>query len=123
MASLPSPVPPTNSPEMRDLKWSQAEKNIARKAFDLALQQEFKKAIQKTKELAENIEEPQDLWNIEEYLTNCRKSIDRQYDYRYSVLPMVFGILIREGKLSEKDLTGLGEDKLRFIRGYSTEHL
>jgi hypothetical protein len=29
------------------------------------------------------------------------------YDYRYSVLPLVFGNLIREGRLSEEELHGL----------------
>jgi hypothetical protein len=30
-----------DGPTMRDLKWSRAEKTLARKAFDLALQREF----------------------------------------------------------------------------------
>jgi hypothetical protein len=31
----------------------------------------------------------------------------------------VFGSLIREGRLSEKELQGLGEDKLESIRSYA----
>jgi len=63
-----------------------------------------------------NIEQPTDLWDLEHYLTESRKRIDRTYDYRYSVLTDVFGRLIREGRLSEKELQGLGEDKLESIR-------
>ena len=59
-----------------------------------------------------NIEQPTDLWDLEHYLTESRKRIDRTYDYRYSVLTDVFGRLIREGRLSEKELQGLGEDKI-----------
>jgi hypothetical protein len=68
--------------------------------------------------MAGKIEQPADLWNLESYLTESRKEIDRKYDYRYSVLVGVFGRLVREGLLSEEELRGLGEDKLEFIRSY-----
>jgi len=40
----------------------------------------------------------------------------RLYNFRYSVLPAVFARLVREGRLKEGDLYGLGEDKLAVIR-------
>jgi hypothetical protein len=102
--------------DMRSLNWSSAEKAIARKAFNRALQQELQSVIEKTKKLSAKITEPDDLWKLESYLSHRREEIDRDYDYRYSVLPMVFGRLIREGRLTEQDLQGLGEDKLFYIR-------
>lgn len=66
--------------------------------------------------MAEKIEQPSDLWELERYLTERRKEIDRQYDYRYSVLLSVFADLIQKGRLREKDLEGLSEEKLRHIR-------
>lgn len=105
---------------MRDLKWSPAEKAIARKAFDRALQRELEVVIRKAQEMAGKIEQPSELWELEYYLTQRRQEIDRQYDYRYSVLPMVFGDLIRQGRLREEDLHGLAEDKLRYICQYAT---
>jgi|ERR1035437_9877194 Asp-tRNA(Asn)/Glu-tRNA(Gln) amidotransferase B subunit len=95
---------------IRHLKWSHAEKQIARKAFELALDREFRNVIRRAKDMAGNIEQPTDLWDLEHYLTESHKRIDRTYDYRYSVLTDVFGRLIREGRLSEKELQGLGED-------------
>lgn len=62
------------------------------------------------------MKEPADLWDLERYLTQRRKEIDRKYDYRYSQLTHVFGKLLHEGRLSEGELRGLGEDKLRSIR-------
>jgi hypothetical protein len=56
---------------------------------------------------------------LEYYLTRRRQEIDRQYDYRYSVLPEVFGILIRKGRIREEDLHGLGADKLHYIQAYA----
>jgi hypothetical protein len=101
---------------MRDLTWSPAEKKIARRAFDLALSREFDAITHEVKRRAADIKDRSALWELEDYLTKSRKQIESKYDYRYSVLPMVFGILIREGRLSEEELRGLGEDKLDYIR-------
>ena len=65
--------------------------------------------------MAARIEQPSDLWELERYLTERRKEIDRQYDYRYSVLIFVFAELIQKGRLREQDLQGLSEEKLRHI--------
>jgi hypothetical protein len=89
------------------------------KAFELALDREFRSVIRRAKDMAGQIEQPTDLWDLEHYLTESRKRIDRTYDYRYSVLTDVFGRLVREGRLSEDELQGLGEDKLQSIRSYA----
>jgi len=100
---------------IRSLKWSGAEKVIARKAFKRALQQDLGAIIRQAKKMAGRIEQPSDLWELERYLTERRKEIDRQYDYRYSVLLFVFADLIQKGRLGEQDLQGLSEEKLRHI--------
>jgi hypothetical protein len=119
MASLPSPESRDVQEMIRHLKWSHAEKQIARKAFELALDREFQSVIQRAKDMAGKIEQPTDLWELEHYLTQSRKKIDRTFDYRYSVLTEVFGRLIRERRLSEKELQGLGQEKLESIRSYT----
>jgi Photoprotection regulator fluorescence recovery protein len=116
MASLPSPESRDVQQMVHHLKWSHAEKQIARKGFELALDREFQSVIRRAKDMAGKIEQPTDLWELEHYLTQSRKKIDRTYDYRYSVLTEVFGRLIREGRLSEKEIRGLGRDKLESIR-------
>jgi hypothetical protein len=115
MASLPRPEVPNTYTTIRSLKWSGAEKVIARKAFEQALQQELEAIVRQAKKMAEKIEQPSDLWELERYLTERRKEIDRQYDYRYSVLIFVFAELIQKGRLREQDLQGLSEEKLRHI--------
>ena len=119
MASLPSPESRDVQEMIRHLQWSHAEKQIARKAFELALDREFQSVIQRAKDMAGKIEQPTDLWELEHYLTQSRKKIDRTFDYRYSVLIEVFGRLIRERRLSEKELQGLGQEKLESIRSYA----
>jgi hypothetical protein len=53
---------------------------------------------------------------LEHYLAERRKAIDRKYDYRYSQLTRIFGRLLHEGRVSEEELRGLGEDKMKAIR-------
>ena len=101
---------------MDELKWSHAEKTVARRAFDLALGKELEALLQEAKGRAARIEEPSELWDLESWLTERRREIDRRYDYRYSILPLVFAQLLRDGRLTENDLHGLGQEKLGLIR-------
>ena len=101
---------------MRDLKWSHSEKTIARRAFDLALSREFDEIFREVKRRAAMLEDRSHLWDLEDYLTKSRKEIDGKFDFRYSVLIEVFASLIWSGRLTEADLSGLGEDKLSAIR-------
>ena len=66
--------------------------------------------------MAKQISAPDDLWDLERYLTQRRKDIDRRYDFRTSRLTQVFGILLSEHRISEEELRGLGEDKRKAIR-------
>jgi hypothetical protein len=102
-----------------NLHWSQAEKRVARKAFDLALNRELEAVMLEARKRTQNMKQPSDLWNLESYLTERRKRIDRQFDYRYSVLIQVFGELLHRSRLSEEDLQGLSDDKLEAIRRYA----
>ena len=104
---------------MAHLTWSQTEKAIARKVFESALRQELESVVRETKEMAAKIKQVSDVWELEQYLTQRRKEIDREYDYRYSVLPEVFGHLIRKGRVRQEDLQGLREDKLDYIQAYA----
>lgn len=101
---------------MRHLKWSESEKKVARRAFDAALRKECTAIMKRLKSLATNAENPEDIWAIHDYLTEQRQSIDAKYDYRYSQLVFVFGRLLREKLIDEKDIEGLAEDKLQPIR-------
>ena len=100
----------------REPTWSSAEKSVARRAFDRALQQEFDAVIAEARRRATAIHSISDVWELESYLTNSRNQIDRQFNYRYSVLIEVFGRLLHEGKLNYEDLQGLDQDKLAEIR-------
>jgi hypothetical protein len=101
---------------MYELNWSHAEKRIARRAFDLALGKELEALVLEAKDRAAKIDEPSELWDLEGWLTERRREIDRRFDYRYSILPLVFAHLLRDGRLTEDDLYGLRQEKLDLIR-------
>src|ERR1700688_4827998 len=99
--------------------WSRSEKTIARKAFDAALRRELHEVIQEAKKMASQIQQSSDLWDLEHYLTERRKDIDRKYDFRGSRLTDVLGRLLYENRLGEEDLRGLREEKMKSIRSFT----
>jgi hypothetical protein len=96
--------------------WSDREKKIARRVFEAALTAELAEVMADFKAKAAAAIEPDDMWSIQEHLFHTRREIDQKYDYRYSQLLLVFGRLVREGRVQEADLAGLSEDKLAAIR-------
>ena len=96
--------------------WSPSEKKIARRAFDAALQREFATLMNRLKEMAVQLATPADTWDMHHYLSGRLRDIERKYDYRYSQLIVVFGRLLRESWIEEKDIEGLAAEKIEAIR-------
>jgi hypothetical protein len=101
------------------MRWSRSEKAVARKAFDAALSRELHEVMQQAKQRVDRMKEPSELWDLELFLTQRRKEIDRKYDSRYSRLPDVLGRLLYEKRLSENDLRGLEDRKLQLTRSFA----
>ena len=99
-------------------QWSSSEKKIARSAFDAALT----KIMAEFKMKANAVTEPSQMWEIEDYLREQRRTLDQMFDYRYSQLILVFAGLIREGYLDEKLLAGLSQDKREEISRFLAWH-
>jgi hypothetical protein len=93
-------------------KWTKKEKAIARRAFENAYTKECKEIINKIREIANDASEPDDIWRLYDFLDEKRKEINIKYDYRYSVLILVFARLLGEGWITVGDLEGLKEDKI-----------
>jgi len=66
--------------------------------------------------MANQIKEPANVCELENYLTRRRKDIDRKYDFRSSRLTRRLGTLLCERRISEEELNALGEEKRRAIR-------
>src|SRR6266849_1381442 len=96
--------------------WSAAEKEAAKRAFDQAYQRKCADVEAQVKKMIANVSSPTDLWQIHDYLSEQRKTMERSFDYRYSVLLSFLGHLLREGWLTEADLAGLQEEKIQEIK-------
>jgi hypothetical protein len=102
--------------QMFNLNWSASEKKIARAAYEDAVEAALAKLMTEFKAKATAAVTPSDMWAVEDYLRQQRREFDETFDYRYSVLPFVFAMLIRQGHLDVRRLSGLSEEKLEIIR-------
>lgn len=101
---------------MKDIQWSNTEKAIARKAFDAAYARECAAIIAELRKMASEAGTPDDIWKIHDYLDRKQRNMGKKYDYRYSMLILVFAQLLKEGWIKETDLVGLRDDKIETIK-------
>jgi len=101
---------------LRELHWSQGEKKCARAAFDAAIVRECAAIRKQVEGMLRSSAEPEEIWRIDDFLSEKRSEFERKYDFRYSVLIGVFGRLLYEGWVTEADLADLKADKLEFVR-------
>lgn len=100
----------------RESQWSPTEKKLARSIFDKALKNEMVNLKAELVKRVSNDMSNREVWDLEYFLVQKRKDIDFKFDYRYSQLIRVFGILVREGLISLEDLSGLRNEKIEAIR-------
>ena len=98
--------------------WSEAEKKIARKAFDRAFERQCDTITEEAKRMLAASSPPHGIWQVHDYLSRERKKVDQTYDYRYSVLISVLAELLRQGWLKRGDLAGLRPDKIESIESW-----
>jgi len=105
---------------MSELRWTKAEKIVAKRVFEKCYQRECEAVLAKLKERVATADKPSDIWLIHDFLTEELKKIEDKYDYRYSILIFVFARLLKEGWLQESDLDGIEEDKIERIKYLAT---
>ena len=101
---------------MMEQNWSKKEKAIAKRAFENAYEKECKDLIEKIQKRASEAKGPPDIWRLRDFLTKRIKEIENKYDYRYSMLILVFARLMQEGWITVDEIEGLSEDKISKIR-------
>lgn len=93
---------------------------MARRVYDGAYRKECTEILNKTKEMLSEMKDPKEIWKVEDYLDEKREEIDAKYDYRYSVLVLVLGRLMREGFIEDSELQGLSQNKIDDIKRISS---
>jgi hypothetical protein len=99
-----------------DTQWSTTEERIAKTAFEQAYSRELEATMAEAKRQANLAQNPEDLWQLNDFLSARRHYLDGKYDDRPEGLVFVFAQLIKEGWLVMAELNGLSADKLSKIR-------
>lgn len=99
-----------------EIVWTKAEKKTARKVFERAFEKQCTAITKEVKKMIVNASTSSDIWRVHDYLSEHRRTVDKIFDYRYSVLLNVFARLLRDGWLTETDLAGLQPDKIEKIK-------
>jgi len=94
--------------------WTKAEKQIAKKVFNLAKSRAYQDLIDTIN--SKVINSQNQIWELRDLLNKKAKEFDDKFDYRYSQLLILFIRYINEGLLSIEELEGLSEDKIYMIR-------
>ena len=89
--------------------WSKADKKVARRLYDAALQAELQELMQQFKARAQAAVEPDDMWATQDFLYKAGQELNRKYDYRYSQLEFLFPRLLNEGRVSRQDVRAFSE--------------
>ncbi|DAB34043.1 MAG TPA: hypothetical protein CFH82_07460 [Sulfurospirillum sp. UBA12182] len=87
---------------IKSLAWSNSDKKSARVLFELAKKRDYTKLIHNIKNFS--LEKEENVWDLKTYLNDQAKEFDTKYDYRYSMLPILFACYIEEGLLSDDEL-------------------
>jgi hypothetical protein len=101
---------------MEHMSWSASEKRQARAVFERAAEQASEELLAAFKTRAAAAESLEELWSLRQDLEKSEREFQAKYDYRYSQLLLVFGRLVREGRVQERELDTLAEEKLAVIR-------
>ncbi len=100
---------------MQHLNWSSKEKQLARTVFEQAAEAEAQEILERFKTSAAGLKNLEDLWTLQHAIRDSQRDYLQKYDYRYSQLMVVFGHLVREGRVPIAALAGLSEEKLKYI--------
>jgi hypothetical protein len=100
---------------MQNLSWSPTEKQLARTVFERAAVEEERELLEHFRSKSAALKNLEDLWALQYAIRDSEREFQQKYDYRYSKLIVVFGRLVREGRIPIEDLNGLSEDKLKYI--------
>ncbi|MGB3299206.1 MAG: hypothetical protein WBA76_13125 [Phormidesmis sp.] len=94
-----------------EVQWSDAEKEIAKDALKKAHDREVEALIAHVQEKASKVSQPEDVWQLHDFLSARRYNIDGKYDDRDDYLMFTLSTLIKDNLISVSELDGLTTDK------------
>ncbi len=95
--------------------WTIEEQDLAQAVFDRALARDVETLIGDLRSRSAALENPEQLWQLHDFLSIRRHEIEGRFDFRLPGLLFVFADFVKDGLVSLEELEGLSADKLAKI--------
>lgn len=95
--------------------WSEREQAIAKGAFERAYDRAVNQLISTVKSRSENLSTPEAVWDLHDFLSIERHTMEGRFDFRLEGILFVFASLVKDDLLLIEELEGLADDKLSKI--------
>jgi hypothetical protein len=99
--------------------WTDREVSTARQAFDSAYGRAVHSLVLKVQAKAEALATAQSVWDLHDFLSIERHTIEGRFDFRLDGILFVFASLVKDQLLELSELEGLAADKLAKISAMS----
>jgi hypothetical protein len=95
--------------------WTETEQAVAREAFDLAYNRAVQKLVAEVRAKADELDSADTVWQLHDYLSIERHTIEGRFDFRLDGILFVFASLVKDSLLQIDELNGLEAEKLAKI--------
>jgi Photoprotection regulator fluorescence recovery protein len=102
-----------------EMVWSTTEQAVVEAAFKVAYEREIVALIKEVQYQADSITGPEDMWQLHDFLSARRHSVDGKYDRAEPTLMFAFARLVKEKWIAIAELEGLDKSKLSKISALS----
>jgi hypothetical protein len=99
--------------------WTVQEQTIARRAFTAAQDRAVASLIGLVRHHAAELDSVDSLWQLHDFLSIQRHSMEGRFDFRLEGILFVFASLVKDDLLGLDELAGLEPEKLAKIRAMS----
>jgi hypothetical protein len=99
--------------------WTDQEQAIAKQAFDTAYGRAIAELTETLRDRVMALNSAEDVWQLHDFLSIQRHSIEGHFDFRLDGILFVFASLVKDKLLNLDELTGLEAEKLAKITAMS----
>jgi len=101
--------------ETRVEGWTTTEQAVAREAFERAYARAVEKLVATVRSRAGELSTAESVWQLHDFLSIERHTIEGRFDFRFEGLLFVFASLVKDQLLQVEELSGLESEKLAKI--------
>jgi hypothetical protein len=95
--------------------WTDTEEAVARQAFERAYARAVDQLVSTLQERASGLQNAESVWQLHDFLSIQRHTIEGRFDFRLEGILFVFASLVKDSLLELEELAGLDGEKLAKI--------